>query len=381
MSELRLVRGNKACALGAVAAGCRFYAGYPITPSTEVAEEMARRLPGLGGTFVQMEDEISSLAAVIGASLAGVKAMTATSGPGYSLMQEHIGYATMAEVPCVVVNVMRGGPSTGMPTFPSQADVMQTRWGTHGDHAAIVLAPASVREVFDLTVRAFNLAERFRNPVHVLYDEVIGHIAERVSLPDVVDVRDRLHPTCAPEDYLPYAANGDGIAPLPAFGDGYRFNVTGLAHDERGYPTTDSRTAGALLSRLQSKVDAHVDEIVEVEEFLCEDAEIVVFAYGIVSRAARDAVLRAREAGIRAGMLRPLVLWPFPDAAVAAVAKRAKNVLVAEMNLGQMLHEVSRATAGEATVTSLLRSDGELITPTEITDELMALPAPAGGVL
>jgi 2-oxoglutarate/2-oxoacid ferredoxin oxidoreductase subunit alpha len=379
VSEQQLVRGNEACALGALAAGCRFYAGYPITPSSEISEEMARQLPGLDGVFVQMEDEIASLAAVIGASLGGVKSMTATSGPGYSLMQEHVGFATMAEIPCVIVNVMRGGPSTGMPTFPSQGDVMQARWGTHGDHPAIVLVPASVREVFDLTVRAFNLSERFRNPVQVLYDEVIGHIAERVSLPGVVEVTDRPKPACAPADYLPYAASASGIPPLPAFGDGYRFHVTGLTHDERGFPTTDPQRSGALLSRLQAKVEQHADEIVDVEEFLVEDAEVVVFAYGIVARAAHDAVVRARAAGIRAGLLRPRVLWPFPDAAVAAVARRAGNVLVAEMNLGQIVHEVTRAAAGATTVSSLLRSDGEPITPTQIADQLMALPAPAGG--
>jgi 2-oxoglutarate/2-oxoacid ferredoxin oxidoreductase subunit alpha len=378
VSDQQLVRGNEACVLGAIAAGCRFYAGYPITPSSEVAEGMARRLPGLDGVFVQMEDEISSLAAVIGASLGGVKGMTATSGPGYSLMQEHVGYAAMAEIPCVIVNVMRGGPSTGMPTSPSQGDVMQARWGTHGDHPAIVLAPASVREVFELTVRAFNLAERFRTPVQVVYDEVIGHIAERVDLPDVVEVTDRIRPVSAPADYLPYAANGNGVPPMAAFGDGYRFHVTGLSHDERGFPTTDPQTSGRLLARLQSKVDEHLDEIVEVEEFGTEDAEVVVFAYGITARAARDAVDRARAAGVRVGLLRPRTLWPFPDAAVAAVAQRTPNLLVAEMNLGQMVHEVTRAAAGATTVTSLLRADSEPITPSQITDRLLALPAAAG---
>ncbi len=370
MSGKQLVQGNKACVLGALAAGCRFFAGYPITPSSEIAEEMARRLPDAGGVFVQMEDEIASLAAVIGASLAGSKAMTATSGPGFSLMQEHLGFAAMTEIPCVVIDVMRGGPSTGLPTSPSQGDVMQARWGTHGDHPAIVLAPASVGEVFEQTVRAFNLAERFRNPVIVIYDEVIGHTAESVTLPPRVEIVDRRRPDGPPEAFLPKEAVDGDVPPLPAFGDGYRFHVTGLTHDIRGFPTTVAGEAGDLISRIHGKVDTHRDEIAAAEAFRVDDADIVVFAYGIVARAAREAVVQARDAGIRAGMLRPLTLWPFPDGTVAEVAAQVDTIIVAEMNLGQMVREVERAAAGASAVSGLHRADGEPITPDEIRTRL-----------
>ncbi len=375
MSEARLVQGNEACARGALAAGCTFYGGYPITPSSEIAEHMVRLLPDAGGVFVQMEDEIASLAAVIGASLAGSKAMTATSGPGFSLMQEHIGFAIMAEVPCVVVDVMRGGPSTGLPTSPSQGDVMQARWGTHGDHPAIVLAPSSVGEVFDLTVRAFNLAERFRTPVILIYDEVIGHTRESVRLPDQVEIIDRVRPAADSVDFRPKAAGPNGVPPLPAFGDGHRFHVTGLSHDERGFPTDDGAVAGALLGRIHSKVADHEDEISAAETFMLDDADVAFFAYGIVGRSAREAVLRIREAGIKAGLIRPTTLWPFPGRQVAEAAKQVDKVIVAEMNLGQLIGEVERAAAGQAEVVGHFRADGEPITPSE----LVGVVAAAGG--
>ncbi len=375
MSETQLVQGNEACARGALAAGCRFYGGYPITPSSEIAEQMVRLLPGVGGTFVQMEDEIASLAAVIGASLAGSKAMTATSGPGFSLMQEHIGFATMAEVPCVVVDVMRGGPSTGLPTSPSQGDVMQARWGTHGDHPAIVLAPSSVGEVFDLTVRAFNLAERFRTPVIVIYDEIIGHTRESVVLPESVEVEDRLRPNGDPDVFWPKVAPADGVPPLPAFGDGYRFHVTGLTHDERGFPTNDAEQAGALITRIHAKVEAHIAEISEVETFMLDDADVAIFAYGVVGRSARETVLRARAAGVKVGLIRPVTLWPFPYAHVAEVAKQVDTMIVAELNLGQLIGEVERAAAGQAEVVGHLRADGEPIAPSE----LLTVVTPIGG--
>ncbi len=375
MSETQLVQGNEACARGALAAGCRFYGGYPITPSSEIAEHMVRLLPGVGGTFVQMEDEIASLAAVIGASLAGSKAMTATSGPGFSLMQEHIGFAAMAEVPCVVVDVMRGGPSTGLPTSPSQGDVMQARWGTHGDHPAIVLAPSSVGEVFDLTVRAFNLAERFRTPVIVIYDEIIGHTRESVVLPESVEVEDRLRPNGDPDVFWPKIAPADGVPPLPAFGDGYRFHVTGLTHDERGFPTNDAEQAGALITRLHGKIEAHIAEISEVETFMLDDADVAIFAYGVVGRSARETVLRARAAGVKVGLIRPVTLWPFPYAHVAEVAKQVDTMIVAELNLGQLIGEFERAAAGQAEVVGHLRADGEPIAPSE----LLTVVTPIGG--
>ena len=370
MTEARLVQGNEAAALGAIAAGCRFYAGYPITPSSEIAEVMARRLPELGGVFVQMEDEIASLGAVIGAAFAGERAMTATSGPGFSLMQEHLGYAVMTEAPCVVVDVMRAGPSTGRPTSPSQGDVMQARWGTHGDHPAIVLAPYSVQEIFELTVRAFELAERLRMPVVVLYDEVIGHARETVRLPDSVTVAERPRPTVGPEEFLPGVAGPDGVPPMPAFGEGYRYHVTGLAHDERGFPTDDAEKAAALLRRLHAKVDTRRDEIVEVDRHRLDDAEVVVVAFGIVARAAEEAVALARDRGIRAGLFRPKTLWPFPDRELRELLDGVRRVVVAEMNLGQMLLEVERVVAGAVPVESVLRGDGEPISPDELLDAI-----------
>ena len=372
MSQAQLIQGNEACVKGALAAGCRFYGGYPITPSSEIAEQMVRLLPDAGGVFVQMEDEIASLASVVGASLGGSKSMTATSGPGFSLMQEHIGFAAMTEVPCVIVNVMRGGPSTGLPTSPSQGDVMQARWGTHGDHPIIVLAPSSVGEVFDVTVKAFNLAERFRTPVIILYDEIIGHTRESVVLPDSIEIVDRVRPNGDPSDFWPMVAEDDGVPPMPAFGDGYRFHVTGLAHDERGFPTNDSKVAEALIARLHRKIYAHLDEIVEVDTYMLDDAEIAVFAYGIVGRAAHEAVDRARARGVKAGLIRPVTLWPFPYEQVAEVASRVDTILVAEMNLGQLVGEVERAVAGQAEVRTYLKADGEPITPTTIVEQLMA---------
>ncbi len=375
MSEARLIQGNQACALAAAAAGCGFYAGYPITPSSEIAAEMARALPPRGGVFIQMEDEIAALAAVIGASVAGAKAMTATSGPGFSLMQEHVGYAAMIEAPCVIVNVMRGGPSTGLPTSPSQADVMQARWGTHGDHPIVVLAPATAAEVYDLTIRAFNLAERFRTPVVLLYDELTGHLRERVTLPDRVKADDRPRPSGRPGAYRPFGACDGDVPPLAAFGDGYRFHLTGLAHDERGHPTEDPATVRAQIERKHRKIDGHLDEIVTAERLALDDAEVAVVAFGIAASAARDAVLKARDQGIRAGLLRLVTLWPFPDAMLADLAGRVRVLLVAELNLGQVTREVARSAAGRAEVVGHLRADGRPITPAELLGRIVALAA------
>lgn len=369
MSGPELIQGNEACALAAVAAGCTFYGGYPITPSSGVAEKIVRILPDAGGVFIQMEDEIASLAAVIGASLAGSKAMTATSGPGFSLMQEHLGYAVMAEVPCVIVNVMRGGPSTGSPTSPSQSDIMQARWGTHGDHPAIVLAPSSVGEVYDLTVKAFNLAERFRTPVIVIYDEIIGHTRESVEFPDSVETIDRITPEAGLDEFWPKVPDSNGIPPMSAFGDGYRFHVTGLAHDHRGFPTEDTELVGSLLTRLHSKVEDHLEEVSEVETYMTDDADIVMFAYGIVGRSARQTVDRARELGIKAGLIRPLTIWPFPTEQVAAIAEQVDTIIVAEMNMGQLMGEVERSAAGRTNVVGYLRADGEPITPSDLLAE------------
>lgn len=376
----QLLQGNAACVAGAIAAGCRFYAGYPITPSSEIAEGMARRLPALGGVFVQMEDEIASLAAVIGASLGGRRAMTATSGPGFSLMQEHIGFAAMAEVPCVIVSVMRGGPSTGLPTSPSQGDFMQARWGTHGDVPSLVLAPASVAEVYELTVAAFALAERFRTPVVVLYDEVIAHMREEAVLPPAPrgGVPGRRRPAGPPAAYRPYAPDADGIAPMADFGSGYRFHVTGLAHDERGYPTQSPDTIAAHQRRRLDKIAPFEDVVAPVERLYLDDAEIAVIACGAAARAAEEAVGEARRHGVRAGLLRPVVLWPFPDRAVRSVAASVRSLVVAEMNLGQISGEVERAAGGRVPVVPCRRADGELIDPEQILTCLETL-SPVGG--
>ena len=366
--KIKVLTGNEACAEGALAAGMRFYAGYPITPSSEVAEVLAEELPRLGGVFIQMEDEIASMGAIIGASLAGTKAMTATSGPGFSLMQENIGFAAMAEVPCVVVNVMRGGPSTGLPTLPAQADVMQARWGTHGDHAIIVLAPFSVAETFDLTVRAFNLSEQYRTPVILLLDEIIGHVNERVTIvdPGSLEIFNRIVPSDPPDQYKPYRHTESGVPPMIAYGEGYRFHVTGLAHDETGFPTNSAAEIGRMLERHHRKVEQARDHIVQVDPFMMEDAEIGIVAYGSTARSARHAVRLARETGKRVGLLRLKTLWPFADEEIRSYIGQVKSWIVPEMNLGQMAHEVEWALAGSAPVTRLNKVDGDPISPPEI---------------
>jgi 2-oxoglutarate/2-oxoacid ferredoxin oxidoreductase subunit alpha len=377
--RVELVQGNEACARAAVDAGCRFYAGYPITPSSEIAEALAIALPPRGGIFLQMEDEIASMGAVLGASLAGRKAMTASSGPGFSLMQEHIGYAAFTEIPCVIVNVMRAGPSTGLPTSPAQGDVMQARWGTHGDHPIIVLAPASVAEVYALTVEAFNLSERYRTPVIVLYDEVVGHVRERVLLPDPdrLALVERPRPEGSVAGYRPYAATESGVPPLADFGSGHRFHVTGLTHDERGYPTQDAAEAARLQERLHAKLERGRGGIVSWEAAGVEDAETIVVAIGIAARAARQAMTVARARGERVGIFRPRTLWPFPDRELAEVAGRARRVLVAELNMGQMLREVERSVAGRTPVLACLRADGLPLTPEDVLASLEQT-APAG---
>jgi 2-oxoglutarate ferredoxin oxidoreductase subunit alpha len=370
--QARLLQGNEAVVEGALAAGCRFFAGYPITPATEISEVMSYRLPAVGGTFIQMEDEIASLGAVIGASLAGVKAMTATSGPGFSLMQENLGFACMAEVPCVIVNVMRGGPSTGLPTHVSQGDVMQARWGTHGDHPIIVLAAATTRECFDLTVAAFNLSEKYRTPVILLTDEVVAHTREKVVLPapETLDVVDRLRPTVPPEWYKPYEDNARGVPPMGIFGDGYRYHVTGLVHDVQGFPTERVDEIVPFMNRLFRKITQHFDDILRVAEEMTGDAEILVVAYGSVARSARRAVREARERGIKAGLCQLITLWPFPRRLLTPLLRQVRAVLVPELNMGQMSREVKRINQGLTRIETLNRIDGHLITPEEILERL-----------
>lgn len=373
--KARLLQGNEAIVEGALYAGCRFFAGYPITPATEISEAMSYRLPAVEGTFIQMEDEIASMGAVIGASLAGVKAMTATSGPGFSLMQENLGFACVAEVPVVIVNVMRGGPSTGLPTHVSQGDAQQARWGTHGDHSIIVLAVSTTRECFELTVRAFSLAEKYRTPVIILSDEVVGHTREKLLLPPErpLEVVDRVRPDMPPEWYLPYADTASGVPPMGIFGDGYRYHVTGLVHDVRGYPTERPDEIVPFLNRLFRKITQHFPDIQMVREEQTADAEVLVVAYGAVARSARRAVAEARERGIKAGLLQLITLWPFPRRHLEPRLRQVRAVLVPELNIGQMSREVKRVNQGMTRVETLNRIDGNLITPDEIMERLLKM--------
>ncbi|MBI4317459.1 MAG: 2-oxoacid:acceptor oxidoreductase subunit alpha [Chloroflexi bacterium] len=363
----RFLQGNEACAEGALAAGARFFAGYPITPSSEIAEILSRRLPQVGGKFIQMEDEISSLAAVLGASLGGLKALTATSGPGFSLMQEHVGFAAAAEIPCVIVDVQRAGPSTGQPTFPSQGDVMQARWGTHGDHPIIALSPSSVLETFQLTVRAFNLAEKYRTPVILLADEVVAHMREKIVLPpaDQIEVVDRAGPTVPPEWYFPFDNSVD-VPPLAAFGTGYRFHVTGLYHDRSGFPTLRADEINPWFERVFAKIEHHLHDIIQVEEFEVDDARTALIAYGATARSARAAVRIGREKRRKLGMLRLKTIWPFAEYAVDRLASQVRKIVVPEMNRGQLKLEVERVVAGRVEVVGVNRTDGEMLTPQQI---------------
>ena len=364
----RLLQGNEACAEGALIAGLKFFAGYPITPSTEIAEVLAHRLPAFDGSFIQMEDEIASMGAVIGASLAGVKSMTATSGPGFSLMQEHIGYACMAEVPCVLVDVMRVGPSTGIPTAPSQGDVQQARWGTHGDHPIIALSPWSVRECIDLTVRAFNLSEKYRTPVILLTDELVGHMRENVVIPSngEYEIFNRVKPSVPPEWYIPYEDTPFGVPPMSIFGTGYRNHITGLHHDARGFPTLREDEVAQLNTRLFRKIWENLNDIQTVETLAMDDAETVVIAYGSVARSARHAVLEARRQGLKAGLLRLVTIWPFCRKAVVSALNTCGRVIVPEMNMGQISREVKRVCAGRAKIVTVNQTLGRLIRPDEI---------------
>jgi 2-oxoglutarate ferredoxin oxidoreductase subunit alpha len=367
--QKKLLQGNESCAEGAIYAGSRFYAGYPITPSTEVAEIMSVRLPQLGGKFIQMEDEIASIACITGAALAGEKAMTATSGPGFSLMQEGLGYACLTEIPIVIVDVMRGGPSTGYPTGPSQSDIMQAKWGTHGDHPAIALTPAYVQEIFTETIRAFNIAEKYRTPVLVLFDEIVGHMREPVLIPEPgeIEVIDRAKPDVGPEEYFPYD-DKHLIPPLAPIGEGYRFHVTGLNHKEDGFPTNDKAMIEENNKRIIRKIDEFKEDILSNDEVCLDDAEIAIFTVGSTARSAGYAVQEARANGIKAGLLRPLTIWPFPDETVARLAKQVKAIIVPEMNLGQMVHEVRRCAEGNCEVEGIFRVDGEPINPGQIQE-------------
>ncbi|WP_136513839.1 2-oxoacid:acceptor oxidoreductase subunit alpha [Geomonas edaphica] len=370
--KVAFLQGNEAAAQGALYAGCTFFGGYPITPSTEVAEVMSVELPKIGGKFIQMEDEIGAMASVIGASLTGAKVLTATSGPGLSLKQELIGYACIAETPCVIVNVMRGGPSTGMPTGPSQSDVMCAKWGTHGDHPAICLTPASVQELFEETVRAFNLAEKYRTPVMVMPDEIVAHMRERIVFPEPgeLEVINRTAPSVTPAEYKPYDTSFGDVPPLAAFGTDYRFHVTGLNKGQDGFPTTKAAWVQAEEERQVRKVEANVDDIVQFEEYELADAEVAIVAYGSTSRSARFAVNEARKQGIKAGLFRIKTFWPFPEKQIAALAGKVKAFITPEMNLGMCTGEVKRCAEGKAAVHGIFRVDGEPINPGQILEKI-----------
>ena len=375
MAGVKFWQGNTAMAHGALAAGCNFFGGYPITPSTEIAEVMAEELPKIGGHFMQMEDEIGGIAAAIGASIAGAKALTATSGPGFSLKQENLGLAYIAEIPVVVVDVMRGGPSTGTPTKIAQADVMQARWGTHGDHASICYSPSSVQECYDLAIKAFNMAERFRQPVLILGDEVVGHMREKVLTKDQDEIKiiNRAKPSCEPDKFTPYKPNEEtGVPEMAAFGDGYSWHVTGLTTNEWGFPTNNNNEIEKKITRIVDKVARARDEVVEYEAENLDDADIIVVAYGSVGRSALRAVRDARREGIRVGFFRPITLWPFPDKELLnfAVKAKAKRILVPELNAGQMVLEVERLIKGYCEVEALSLVNGELFKPAEILNKI-----------
>ncbi|MCX7835172.1 MAG: 2-oxoacid:acceptor oxidoreductase subunit alpha [bacterium] len=365
---IKFYQGNEIIAHAAVTAGCKFFAGYPITPSSEIAAEMAHLLPLYGGSFIQMEDEIAAMGAVIGASLAGAKSMTATSGPGFSLKQEHIGFACIAEVPVVVVNVMRGGPSTGLPTQLSQADIMQARWGTHGDHPIIALTPAFPEELFMETVRAFNLSEQFRTPVIILIDEVIAHLSSGIAFPtrEELTIIERTKPSVPPDQYFPYDTSFGLVPPMANYFEGYNFHVTGLSHDRTGFPTTNPDLVHNDQVRQHEKIYKNIHQIEKWEEFYLDDAEIGIFAYGTSGRSAMDAIVRARKEGIKVGLFRPLTIWPFPDDPIREKLSKMKCIIVPEINLGQAILEVQRVLGPDIPIKGIHRVAGVPIHPREI---------------
>lgn len=366
------MNGDIACAEGAISAGCRFFAGYPITPATEIAERMAERLPEVGGTFIQMEDEIASMNAVLGASWGGVKAMTATSGPGFSLMMENLGLGVMLETPCVLVDVQRAGPSTGLPTLVGQGDMMQARWGSHGCYEIIALSPSSPQEMYELTIKAFNLSEKYRVPVLIMADEAVGHMSEKVVIPPPEDIElfPRRKPDAPPEKYLPYVPDADLVPPMANAGEGYRFHVTGLTHDERGYPVMTAEAQDKLIRRLVQKIEKNKDDIIEVEKDSIDDANIVVCSYGISARISKFAVELARREGIKVGMLKLITIWPFPEQTIKRIAKQIKAFIVPEINCGQIALEVERCAGGGAETILVPHMGGGVHRPESILDAI-----------
>lgn len=364
------INGDTACAEGAIAAGCTFFGGYPITPATEVAEHISVRLPEVGGTFIQMEDEIAAMTAILGGAWTGAKSMTATSGPGFSLMMETIGLAVVTETPCVVVNVQRAGPSTGLPTQGAQADMMQARWGSHGDYEIIAIAPASPQEMFDLTITAFNLSETYRTPVFIMSDEIVGHMSEKVIIPGADRIRtvSRPRPTGRRERFRLYRPGKNGVAPMPSIGDGYRVHVTGLTHDEKGYPVMSVETQKEMMDRLLGKIRNNLEDIVLTEAYRLEDAEIAIVSYGVSARTSYTAVEEARRMGIRAGMLRLITVWPFPERQIRELARKVKGIITVEINMGQISREVERCAAGIVPTFSVGHPGGTIIPPEDVLE-------------
>ena len=371
--NIKLLQGNEACVHGAIYAGMNFFAGYPITPSTEIAEVSSELLPKNKGKFIQMEDEIAGMATTIGAAVAGAKAMTATSGPGFSLKQENIGYACITEIPCVIVNVQRHGPSTGLPTSPGQGDYMQAKWGTHGDHPVIALSPTTVREVFELTVKAFNFSEKYRTPVILLMDEVVGHLREKIEIPEAgeLEIVPRKLPTVAPSEYKAYEFTEDLVPPMANFGSGYRYNITGLVHDETGFPTNSTKEAAKLIDRLMAKINNNLDDILIYEEGFAQEAETLFIAFGGIVRSVKEAVATLREQGYNVGYFAPKTVWPFPEQRMQEISKNKKNIFVAEMNLGQMIEPVKLAVEDKNIVKGINKANGEIISPEEIIESFM----------
>jgi 2-oxoglutarate ferredoxin oxidoreductase subunit alpha len=362
------IDGNHACSEGALAAGCRFFAGYPITPSTEIAERFSRRIPHVGGVFIQMEDELASMIAILGASWGGLKSMTCTSGPGFSLMMENFGLGIMLETPCVLVNIQRGGPSTGLPTLPGQADMMQARWGSHGDYEVIALAPDSPQEFFELTITAFNLSEKYRMPVLVMSDECVGHMTEKVVIPraEEIELYPRRYTKKPPEEYLPYIPDEDLVPPMAPTGKGYKFHVTGLTHDERGYPVISPEAQEVLLRRLVDKVKKNADDIIITKEEDVDNADVIVISYGISYRVAQPAIAKAKKNGIKVGQLRLVTVWPFPEKRIRELSSKVKAFVVPELNYGQIYYEVERCACGNAKTALVPHAGGGVHNPEDI---------------
>jgi 2-oxoglutarate/2-oxoacid ferredoxin oxidoreductase subunit alpha len=374
------MNGDIACAEGAIAGGCTFFAGYPITPSTEIAERISRRFQITGGVYLQMEDEIASITAIMGGSWGGRRAMTATSGPGFSLMMEGIGLGVMTETPCVIVDVQRAGPSTGLPTLVGQQDIMQARWGSHGDYRIIAFVPNSAQEMFECTYRAFNIAEKYRVPVFVMADEVVGHTTEKVTIPPAAElpIYPRRRPRTPPGDFLPFKPDEDLVPPMACAGEGYRIHVTSLTHDERGYPVINAEMQDKLVRRLSEKITRNAPDIIDVEETMTDDADAIIVSYGISSRSSMEALKLCRKKGLKVGLFRPITIWPFPEERIRLLSRKVKALIVVEINLGQIFYEVERCCGRYARVHLISGAGGRIHTPSELVRHIESIMEKCG---